>query len=323
MAAAYGLLDRLQIEVRGRDEGYVVAEVERYVQLVGREEYALVLSVRQLGQKRAQFVAVGHVEEGRGLVEQDHGCLLRQRTRYHDTLALAVRHAVHRAVGIVGHFRVVGDQHDGLAVFPGKAPDHLHDLNGGFRIQVAGGFVGEHHVRPGQEGAGDARPLLLAAGHLAGIVMQPVGQAHLAKHSGGSPLPLGPGYAPEHKGQGHVFHGGQGGQQVIGLKHESQMLLPEFGQRLFGKLADGDPADGDLAPGGLFHTGQLIEQRAFAGARGAEDTADLAPGNGQVDGLEGHHHLFPYGIFLAQGRNLDKRCFAGSFHKVPPFAAMV
>ena len=65
VAAAYGLLDSLQIEVRGRDEGYVVAEVERYVQLVGREEYALVLSVRQLGQKRAQFVAVGHVEEGR------------------------------------------------------------------------------------------------------------------------------------------------------------------------------------------------------------------------------------------------------------------
>ena len=145
MAAAYGLLDRLQIEVRGRDEGYVVAEVESYVQLVGREEYALVLSVRQLGQKRAQFVAVGHVEEGRGLVEQDHGRLLRQRTRYHDTLALAVRHAVHRAVGVVGHADRRERLLDNLGIALLHAPDPVGIGGASERHDITAPQVGNTH----------------------------------------------------------------------------------------------------------------------------------------------------------------------------------
>lgn len=55
-------------------------------------------------------------------------------------------------VRIGSHFRVMGHQNDGLAEFPGKAADHLHDLGGGGGVQVAGGFIGKDDVGTGDEG---------------------------------------------------------------------------------------------------------------------------------------------------------------------------
>ena len=85
------------------------------------------------------------------------------------------------AVSIVGHFRVVGDQYNGLAVFPGKASDHFHDFYGGLRIQVAGRLVGEYYVRLGDKGLdSDAND---------GI--NPPGEAFVRR-----PVPAGPGARP-------------------------------------------------------------------------------------------------------------------------------
>ena len=70
---------------------------------MGRKQDTFPFVVCQLCQQRTQFIAVGHIEERGGFVEQNNRCILRQRPRDHDALALAVRHPVHRAFRIVLH----------------------------------------------------------------------------------------------------------------------------------------------------------------------------------------------------------------------------
>ena len=73
----------------------------------------------------------------------------------------------------------MGHQYDGRALFPGKPQEHLHDLFGRFGIQVAGGLIGKYHLGIGDEGAGDAHTLLLAAAHFIGTVVHALAQSHL------------------------------------------------------------------------------------------------------------------------------------------------
>ena len=51
------------------------------------------------------------------------------------------------------------------------------DLVGGGAVEIAGRLVAEQQRRIGDDGAGDGDALLLAARHLARIVLGPVGEA--------------------------------------------------------------------------------------------------------------------------------------------------
>ena len=83
----------------------------------------------------------------------------------------------------------MGDHDDGDAAFGVEAAEQFHDLEGGFGVEVAGGFVGEEGVRIGDDGAGDGDALLLAAGEFGRGVAFLVGDAdageRLAGHAGG------------------------------------------------------------------------------------------------------------------------------------------
>ena len=93
---------------------------------------------------------------------------------------------------------------------------------GGFGVQVSGGLVGKDDVRAGDKGPGDAHPLLLAAGHLTGKVVEPVAQTHPGQKLSGGLFPLRFGYPAKHQGEGHVFRGRQLGQQIVGLKDKAR-----------------------------------------------------------------------------------------------------
>ena len=54
-------------------------------------------------------------------------------------------------VGVGGHLWIMRDQDDGLVKIPGKGTDHIHDLGGGFGVQVSGGLVGKDDVRAGDK----------------------------------------------------------------------------------------------------------------------------------------------------------------------------
>ena len=201
----------------------------------------------------------------------------------------------------------MGDQDDGLVIGAGKGTDHLHDFGGGSGVQVAGGLIGKDNVRPGDKGPCNAGALLLTAGHLGGEVVQTVGQSHPAEHGPGGFFPLFLGDAPEHEGEGDILGGGEVGQQVVGLEHKADVLLPEGGELFLFQTGDGDAADPDTAPGGFFHSGELVEKGTFSRTGGAEDAADFAAVDFEVDAFEGDNGLIFEGIFLADILHLDDR----------------
>ena len=153
-AAASHRPGREQVQGRGVDERDGVAERQRYVEVVRREEDALALVAGQPPQERGKLVAVREVEERRGFVEQDDGRVLRQRPGDHHALAFAVGHPVHRLAGEGAHadqFQravhggAVGRLHPADPVGVGRAPQR-HD--------VAAGEVGDPDLVGGDEADG-------------------------------------------------------------------------------------------------------------------------------------------------------------------------
>ena len=77
------------------------------------------------------------------------------------------------------------------------------------------------------------------------------------------------------------------------------MLLAEGRQFAFVEFADGYAADSHAAARRFLHAGQLVEQRGFAGAGFAENAADLALRDTEIDTVKRHHRLILDGVFLA------------------------
>src|SRR5699024_3607658 len=101
-------------------------------------------------------------------------------------------------------------------------------------IEVAGGFVGEEEVGVGDDGAGDGDALFLAAGELAGEVVEAVAQAHEVEGGRGVFAAAGAGEAGEFEGQFDVLQGGQHGDEVERLEDEAQVVVAPARQDAFG-----------------------------------------------------------------------------------------
>src|SRR5688572_23435905 len=81
-----------------------------------------------------------------------------------------------------GEIRVVGHHHEGGAMAAIEVQDQVEDAPGVLPVEVAGGLVGEHARGLRHQRARDRDPLALAARELAGPMLQPVAEAHLAQH---------------------------------------------------------------------------------------------------------------------------------------------
>ena len=110
----------------------------------------------------------------------------------------------------------------------------------------------------GHHGPGGGAPLLLAPGHLIGVLVQAVGNAQKVRHLPHPPVDLLGGRPDNGQGQGDILIGGEGVQQVAVLEDEPQPLPAEFGQLLAleaGKLL---PVDDDGAGGGPVDGGHAV-----------------------------------------------------------------
>ena len=112
----------------------------------------------------------------------------------------------------------------------------------------------------------------------------------------------------EHQRQGDVLRRRHGGQQVVALKNEPQVLLAELGQLVLGHFADLVLSYVYLAGRRLFQPGQLVQQRGFAAAGLADDTAELALFYRQIDIIQRNDALLADGIDLAQLLCTDDWC---------------
>src|SRR5574340_506244 len=124
--------------------------------------------------------------------------------------------------GMLGVALGVGDHDDGVTGFM-QFGEQLHDAVTGGGIEVAGWLIGQDHLRPVDERAGDGHPLLLPARKLGGFVQGAVGQANLFQqvHRPGAAL------AARHAGKPHgktdVFGSVHGRHQVEGLENKAQI----------------------------------------------------------------------------------------------------
>ena len=175
-------------------------------------------------------------------------------------------------------------------------------------VEVACRLIGKNDLGTADERAGNADALLLAAAHLGGQVVGAAQQTHgfqLFAGAGQTGLFV---HTLEHQRQGDVLRRRHGGQQVVALKNEPQVLLAELGQLVLGHFADLVLSYVYLAGRRLFQPGQLVQQRGLAAARLADDTAELALFYRQIDIIQRNDALLADGIDLAQLLCTDDWC---------------
>ncbi len=194
-------------------------------------------------------------------------------------------------LGVSGHLGVVGHHDDGDAVLGIELLEHLEHLFAGPRIQVAGGLVGKEHRRVVDQRSGDGDPLLLTAGELRGLVVQPVGQPHPAKHLRGPPsgLTVTQVFGGIRKRHGHVLDGAGPGQQIETLEDKSQFTVAHQGPLVGGELGDLLSLQPVLAGGWSVQAAQDVHQRGFSGSGRTGESDQLPLPDGQGDAFEHRH----------------------------------
>src|SRR5829696_2032813 len=193
----------------------------------------------------------------------------------HDPLA----HHVH-------HLPVVGrNKHRGAdAVDPVQ---ELHDAHACVRVEVAGRLVGDEYRRLGDEGAGDADPLLLATRELTRIRALLAPEADELQDLGHPRADGPPLLARDLHRVGHVLGGGLVGKELEVLEHTAYVpavlghVPARDGRELRAVHAD--------RPAGRLH---LLENkthhRRLAGTAGPDEKDKLPGFDAEVHVLQGH-----------------------------------
>ena len=144
-----------------------------------------------------------------------------------------------------------------------KLEDQFHDMLAVGLVQVAGGFVGQENGRLGDDGTCERGTLLLAAGHLAGIVVDAMGKSHLGQRSRGPGQRVAPAHQLERYGD--VLKRGQRRDQVEGLEQDREAAAPKPRKSVLVQAADIDAVDHHSTAGGTLDAGDHRDQARLAG----------------------------------------------------------
>ena len=98
-------------------------------------------------------------------------------------------------------------QHGGS--LPVELLEDLQHVPTSLGVQRASGFVGHDNGRMGGDGPGDGHPLLLATGHLAGMMVSPAVHPHPGQGGHGYVSTVPDGSAPVDEGEDDVVQGVQ------------------------------------------------------------------------------------------------------------------
>ena len=151
------------------------------------------------------------------------------------------------------------------------------DLYAGLTVQCAGGFVTQQHLRVLADGSGNRHTLLLTAAELGRKLIFVVQQTHLFQCLGSRG---GAGANILHKL--HILQCGQGGDQIVKLKHEAHIRGSVFGKCSGVHIRYRLAVHQNGAFGGAFHTAQQVQQGGFACAAGSQDHNELALFDGKA-----------------------------------------
>ena len=174
------------------------------------------------------------------------------------------------------------DHDDGFAVLAVERLEQIQNFIARLAIQVARRLVAQQESRIGDDGAGDADPLLFAAGKGARIMLGAMGQAN--HRQGGLDMlgALGFGKVGEQQGQFHIPFRVQDRHQVVKLKNKAHMPRAPLRQLTVGKMVNALAAHRHGTLRGPVQTADQIKQGAFARSRRPHQGEKLAGRNLQI-----------------------------------------
>jgi hypothetical protein len=195
-------------------------------------------------------------------------------------------------VGPVNVGLVVGDHHDRAAGVPGagavgQAGQELHDVTVELGVQAAGGLVQEQQGGAGEQLDGGGHALLLSARELLDALVHVGGQVQILQDLVNARGALGLGDVLGEAQLSGVVQGlthGQGAVDDVRLRHHTDLVAHN---RVV--LVDVEAVEEDLAVLGLLLTGEGLEERGLARARGADDGQELVPAQGEGDLVQQGH----------------------------------
>ena len=182
---------------------------------------------------------------------------------------------------------IVRGEDEGEAEAAVEIVHEVDELGGIFGVEVGGGLVGEHQGRTMNDGAGYGDALTFAAGEQIGAMAGAGGEADAFKGSGYAGAALGCGDALDQQREFDVFSRGEDGDEVEGLKDESDFDAAEGGEARRAEFGCIDTLDEDAAGGGLVDATDEVEQRGLAAAAGAGDGQELAGGDVEAGVAQG------------------------------------
>jgi hypothetical protein len=123
------------------------------------------------------------------------------------------------APGLLGQVPVVGHEHQGRSHRCVELEDQAYDVVRRFRVKIARGLVREENFRPVHKGARYGNALLLAAGKLGRIVVQPPLEADPFEKISGAVARMV--RAANFRGHHDVLQRRQGRKQLKALKNKA------------------------------------------------------------------------------------------------------
>jgi acyl-CoA thioesterase-1 len=218
-----------------------------------------------------------------------------------------VAHPDH-ALGVLGDAGVVRHQDDGDPLLLVELLEHLQHLLARARVEVAGGLVGEQQARLVDERAGDRDALLLAAGELRRVVVEPLAEPHALQQLRRAALGLAVGdrVVRVRQRHHHVLQRAGAGQQVEVLEDEPDLAVADERAAVGaegGNLLAIEPV---FAGRGVVETPEDVHERALARATGAHQGDELAARDVHGHALEDRHVDFAEVVGLVDVSEFDQ-----------------
>ena len=134
----------------------------------------------------------------------------------------------------------MGDQHQRCSFHAVQVQQKLQHVLPVGCIEIACGLIGQHQQWPQDERARQGHALLLAAGKLHGIVVQPRRQPDRCQKllSAIQPRPSIAAHIVQLVRKQHILERGQRGDQLVALEHEPYQPSAQLRQPVFRHVAD-------------------------------------------------------------------------------------
>ena len=183
--------------------------------------------------------------------------------------------------------------------------EQVHDVNRGFGIQVPGRFVGQDDGGIVNQCPCHSHPLPLSPAHLVGTVLHAVAQPHAEQCLFGPLQTFRLCYPRINQRHGHILQCRVSWQQVKGLKHKTNLLVPYFGQLLFVHVAHIGSVQHILPRSRRIQTPQNIHKSRFTRPRRTHYRHIVVAPYLQIDSRQSVYLLGPHFVGFVYAVNRD------------------